>query len=132
MAAKRVIRYRGQTIRVWDKSYQINSEPVLFVGDLPCVGDIKRLIDERIASRPEPYALSEQQRVFNHRKASLWQRVRDWFELRIGVGGDLHRQVWYAWRDYPDAMKLTIALFFALGSLFATLAMIVGAWFIRG
>lgn len=138
MAAKRTIQYRGHTIRVWDKSYSIDNNPVVFVGDVPDVAEIKAAIDADIALNKiglrrgstgfevdhEGYRFSN----FDHRKPTWQCRLVDWFELKIGIGGDVHRQTFYAWRDYPDAMKLTTWAFFWLGALFATLAMIVGAW----
>jgi hypothetical protein len=51
------------------------------------------------------------QRIARKAKQRRW---RDWFELHTG---DLHRQVYYAWRDYPDAMKLSLFVFVGLGAM---------------
>lgn len=50
MAAKRVVTYRGQTIRLYEQSYAINSEGVVWVKTKPNLGLIKAIIDARIAS----------------------------------------------------------------------------------
>lgn len=132
MAAKRTIRYRGHTIRLWDKSYQIDNASVVFLGYEPDAHAVKKLIDELIASDPIYDVAPRSKAEPTYRNPTWRERLFRAIELRLGMGGDLHRQVFYAWRDYPDAMKLTIALFFALGSLFACVALIVGAWAIRG
>lgn len=137
MAAKRTIRYRGHTIRVWEQSYSIDGGTVHWLGYEPDVVSIKLDIEaaDRIAGEADIMAerlhYGMQATIFNHRPRSLRQRLVDWFELKIGVGGDLHRQVYYAWRDYPDAMRLTIGVFFMLGAFVAILSLIVFERFVR-
>lgn len=49
MAAKRVVHYRGQTIRLYEQSYAINSEAVVWVKAKPDLTAIKQSIDDRLA-----------------------------------------------------------------------------------
>lgn len=39
--------------------------------------------------------------------------------------GDDHRQIYWAWREYPRAMRITLCLGFMCGLLLATVVMLV-------
>lgn len=74
MAAKRIVHYRGQTIRIYEQSYSINNEPVVWVKRKPNLDEIKHLID--LGSQGEPYAPVDREAASKHyqRMAKTAQR----------------------------------------------------------
>lgn len=92
MAAKRVVQYRGQTIRLYEQSYSINSEAVVWEKRKPDLGLIKALIDARLASQGIEATYSPglfMQRV-GRIKRPLRRRLALWFD-------DVRDQIPYGW-----------------------------------